>query len=293
MGTAKPVPPDPRAYDTFRVTQQFGSLDGFFPGQVHGAVDIGNFRCGDPVVAPISGMLTRVKDDATASGAATDALGVRIISTVAPAVVWELWHLNGYAGPVSGFVAAGTQVGVVGRTGLGNVCHVHIECKISGRKVDPEPYLFGTPLVVGEEDDMALPTDAGYFVEGTVAAGVNLRVTAESTDGARTTTGETPLKVLGIRRNGPSYTISVNNVPKTDNDWYVVATSDGETWEVAKLLVFGIKPTAYLFSQVPLPAADCSVQEATIAQLKTKIARANTANNGAKQAQEAVTVALR
>jgi hypothetical protein len=292
-GTSKPVPPDPRAYDTFRVTQQFGSLDGFFPGQVHGAVDIGNFRCGDPVVAPISGMLTRVRDDATASGAATDALGVRILSTVAPAVSFELWHLNGYAGPSSGFVAAGTQVGVVGRTGLGNVCHLHIECKFSGRKVDPEPYLFGTPLVVGEEDDMALPTEAGYFVEGTVGGpGVNLRVKAETTEGARLTTGETPLKVLGIRRNGPSYTISVNNVPKTDNDWYVVATSDGETWEVAKLLVYAIKPTPYLFSQVPLPAADCSAQEAAIVQLKTKIARANTANNGAMQAQTAVKVAL-
>jgi hypothetical protein len=292
-GTAKPVPPDPRAYDTFRVTQQFGSLDGFFEGKTHGAVDVGNFRCGDVVVAPITGILRRVQDNATALGAATNALGVVIASTVAPSVTFELWHLNGYAGPSSGLVTAGTQVGVVGRTGLGNVCHLHIECKFSGRKVDPEPYLFGTPLVVGEEDDMALPTDAGYFVEGLVAEGVNLRVEAETTEGARRTTGETPLKVLGIRRNGPEYTISVNNVPKTDNDWYVVATSDGETWEVAKLLVYKIAPTPYLFSQVPLPVADCSVQEATIAQLKTKIARANTANNGAKQAQEAVTVALR
>jgi hypothetical protein len=184
------------------------------------------------------------------------------------------------------------QVGVVGKTGLGAVCHLHIECKINGRKVDPEPYLFGAPLIVGEEDDMALPTDAGYFVEGKVAAGVNLRTAAETTDGARQTTGETPLKVLGIRRNGPSYTIAINNVAKTDNDWYVVATSDGQTWEVAKLLVFGIAPTAYLFSQVPLPAADCSVQEATIAQLTSRINRAKTANAGAMQAQAAVKAAL-
>jgi len=146
---------------------------------------------------------------------------------------------------------------------------------------------------MGEVGVVAVRLAGERGVQGVVDVVVPLRVEAETTEGARRTTGETPLKVLGIRRNGPSYTISVNNVPKTDNDWYVVATSDGETWEVAKLLVYAIKPTAYLFSQVPLPAADCTAQETTIAQLQTKIARAATANTGAQTAQNAVAVALR
>jgi hypothetical protein len=168
MGTPKPMPPDPRAYETFRVTQQFGSLDGYFPGQVHGATDIGNFRCGDPAVAPINGTLRRVKDSA-------GALGVVITSTIEPSVTWELWHLDGYTGPSTGFMVAGTQVGIVGKTGLGAVCHMHIECKISGRKIDPEPYLFGTPLVVGEDDVVIckpvreqwdVPTGTVFYVQG-------------------------------------------------------------------------------------------------------------------------------
>ena len=47
-----------------------------------------------------------------------------------------------------------------------------------------------------------------------------------------------------------------------------------------------------LFSQVPLPKADCSAQETTIAQLTGKIDRARTANRGAAQAQAAVEGAL-
>jgi hypothetical protein len=147
MGTPKPLPPDPRAYETFRVTQKFGSLDGFFPGQVHGALDIGNFRCGDPAVTPIAGTVARVRDSA-------GALGIVIRSSVEPSVTYELWHLNGYTGPSTGFAPSGTQIGIVGRTGLGDVCHMHIELKVLGVKRDPEPYFFGTPLVIGQEDTM-------------------------------------------------------------------------------------------------------------------------------------------
>lgn len=168
MGTPKPLPPDPRAYETFRVTQKFGSLDGFFQGQAHGAVDIGNFRCGDPAIAPITGLLRRTKDGA-------GALGVVIQSTVEPSVSWELWHLNGYAGPSSGLVTAGTQIGVVGRTGLGDVCHMHIEYKLNGVKQDPEPYLFGTPLVIGEDEMISchpvreqwdIPAGTQFYTDG-------------------------------------------------------------------------------------------------------------------------------
>lgn len=144
-GTAKPVPPDPRAYETFRVTQQFGSLDGYFKGQPHNAVDIGNFRCGDPVVAMLAGQARRVKDEAGALG---------VILDHGHGITSEYWHLNRQDVSDGESVPAGRQLGIVGSTGLGSVCHLHVEVKVNGERIDPEPLMFGGSL---ETDDMALP----------------------------------------------------------------------------------------------------------------------------------------
>ena len=299
-GTPKPVPPDPRAHDTFRVTQRFGTPDSYYAEidirmgrtpRTHGAVDLGNYRCGDPVVAMAPGIVRRVKDNATALGAISDALGVVIDH--GGGISSEYWHLNAYAGPASGHIAAGTQIGIVGRTGLGNVCHLHVEVKRNGQKIDPEPLIFGGSLEIGGEDDMPLPTDAGYFVDATVGAGVRLRADHGSTAGSFVTDVATAVRVLAIRRDLTSYTVTVNGKPVTDNDWYLVMTVDGKVWHAAKLLVHDIRPSSWLFSQVPMPAADCSAKDAEIARMATKIRNAKTANAGAQQAQNAVAEALK
>ena len=152
-GTPKPVPPDSRAYDTFRVTQTFGARDAFYQdGRIHAAVDIGNFRCGDPVVAMRAGVARRVKDNARSQGAKTDALGV--VLDHGHGISTEYWHLDRQDVNDDQVVAAGQQIGLLGRTGLGDVCHLHVEAKRAGTRIDPEPLMFGGSLTV--EDPMQI-----------------------------------------------------------------------------------------------------------------------------------------
>lgn len=284
-GTPKPVPPDPRAYDTFRVTQQFDDVNpnlAINPNRLaHRATDIGNFRCGDPVVSMAPGTIRRVKDSAGALGVVIDH---------GAGVTTEMWHLNGYAGPSSGPVVSGQQVGVVGKTGLGAVCHVHVEAKRDGVRFDPEPLMFGGSLTI-EEDNMRMPIGQP-IAQGTVGPGNRLRVDPFTTEGSRVIGGEPPdgigeakaylvnVFMLGVK--GQPYTLGGKA-----GDEYAWVGVFGQTWYVAEPLVTDLKPSSIF------PPADCSAQEATIAQLQTKIARATTANSGAQRAQDAVAAALR
>jgi len=279
-GTPKPLPPDPRAYETFRVTQQFSDVDFYHKdGRLHNATDIGNFACGSPIVAMAPGVAYRVKDSA-------GALGIRIDH--GDGISSEYWHLNRQDAGHGQAVNAGFQIGIVGRTGLGDVCHCHIEVKINGRKVDPEPLMFGGSLTV--EDDMKLPADAAYFVTGTVGPGNRLRTDHTTTDGSEVVQEELAVQLIGIVTGGTAYTLPDG---RKGNRWYVIRRGDtGDVRQIAHLLVTSIQPTPTLFSQVPLPAADCSPQEQTISQLLGKIDRARTANRGATQAQQAVEGAL-
>lgn len=268
-GAPKPVPPDPRAYDTFRVTQQFESPDVFYQdGRTHKATDIGNFRCGDPVVAMAPGNLRRVKDNAMALGAVSNALGV--IIDHGHGLVTEMWHLNGYSGPSSGQVAAGQQVGIVGRTGLGNVCHLHVEAKRDGIRFDPEPLMFGGSLTV--EDDMKI-ANGTPLAQGIVGPGNRLRVDPDTIAGSKvigTDIGEAKayyveVYLLGVQ--GQAYTLN----GKAGSTYTCVGVF-GQVWYVATPLVTDITQTPGIF-----PEADCTA-------LENQIAAASTAVDGAARA---------
>ena len=141
----------------FYVTQRFYAPDYYWSNadpskatQLHGATDIGNTRCGDPVIAPADGTVRRLTDNATAYGAPTNALGIEL--RLSSEVTMEFWHLNGWTVSTGQQVKKGQQLGIVGHTGLGNVCHCHIEGKRRGVKFDIEPYLFGAELALAEEE---------------------------------------------------------------------------------------------------------------------------------------------
>lgn len=253
FGAPKPTPPDPRAYDTFRVTQRYDDPDSINPMVLHRAVDIGNFRCGDTLVAMAPGVAYRVKDNAKAArGAPSDALGIRIDH--GHGVTSETWHVSQWLVEHGSKVNAGQPIASVGNTGLGSVCHAHIEIKVNGIRIDPEPMIFGLPLTV-DGDDMKLPAAQGYFATGVVGAGVNVRDPNTLDDPTELAT-ETTIRLIGFQPGRKEYTVSINGTPRTDSDWYMGVLSDDRTVAVAKLLVRDIAPTRWLHSQIPLPDAD-------------------------------------
>jgi hypothetical protein len=147
----------------FRVTQQFNDPDFYWsridPARAalgHRATDIGQGRCGGALVAMAPGTVRRVKDNASQiSPGATDALG--IVVDHGYGITTEYWHLDAWVAADGARVGAGTQIGIVGDTGLGSICHCHIEGKRNGLKFDIEPHMFGKPLEVGgEEDDVKI-----------------------------------------------------------------------------------------------------------------------------------------
>jgi murein DD-endopeptidase MepM/ murein hydrolase activator NlpD len=115
----------------FRVTSTFAEhvASGRGPG-----VDLGNGRCGDPVMAMHDGTVTL-------SGLLGTAKVIRI---KAPDGIYE----SGYAhlatilpnAALGKFVKRGIQIGVVGMTGA-DACHLHLGLKKSGTEVDSWPLM--------------------------------------------------------------------------------------------------------------------------------------------------------
>ena len=113
------------------------------------AIDIGNGYEGEPILAMAQGWATRVQDAAGARGSRVDH-GANVTS--------EGWHFNDWAIPPEGaFVLRGQVIGYLGHTGLGTGAHCHIEIKVNGKALDPEPLIWGAPLVV-KEDGLSVTT---------------------------------------------------------------------------------------------------------------------------------------
>jgi hypothetical protein len=267
----------------FRVTQRFDVPDSFYGGkQDHNAVDLGNFRCGDAVVAMAPGTARRVQDNATALGAKTNALG--LVIDHGSGITSEYWHLNGYSVASGAKVAAGQQIAIVGRTGLGDVCHLHVEVKRNGVRIDPEPLMFGTPLIIEEDDDVIIPPalvrtpNRVGTIEASATRKVNVRIGPAQTD-----------RLLHTLASPKSF-MSLGYADRADGRWYLAfytPVSEAEGQE------FGWVHSALSSAlRADEPTADCSAAEAALSVARTKISRSLTAAKGAKQAIDVAVEAL-
>lgn len=273
----------------YRVTNSFDGPD-YLNGGKHQATDVGNFRGGDSVRAPAAcrGMGLRHTDGA---------LGVRF--DLGHGVAVELWHLSktlliGKWQPL----AQGQVCGATGNSGArmpdGSAMpfHTHIEGERNGVRFDIERYLpmverAAIPLQL-EEDDVRIPTGTP-LAQGVVGPGNRLRTDPATAEGSRvigSDIGEAKAYFVQVYQLGiPGESYVLGGKAGSSYAWVGVF---GSTWFVAEPLVTDVKPT----SALSVPPADCSAQETTIAQLRSKIARAGTANAGAMQAQQAVKSAL-
>lgn len=119
----------------FRVTQTFDHVNLQFSTKPHGALDFGNFNCGDKWLAPADGIATTY---------GPDQYGALAVIIQHPDGYKSLcWHVDGFLIPkgVSTPVRRGQPIAIVGDTGLGAVCHGHWEVHRLGVKVDPWPLL--------------------------------------------------------------------------------------------------------------------------------------------------------
>jgi hypothetical protein len=239
------------------VTQQFDDLDYYWSNadpdkaaQKHRATDIGNTRCGDTLVAMLPSTVTRIKDNATDFGALTDALGLRM--DCGWGLVLEYWHLNGYLVASGARVAAGQPVGVVGKTGLGNVCHTHITGRLNGVLFDVEDMLFGVTLAVGEDDDdMNIPPGTRQIAQGVMAVGNGLYAAPNLSAEAITLT-KTEFVAVYATAQGEEF--------QGSTDWLLVGWGGRFHFAVASLVKrIGLTSGGAELIPTPAPApADCS-----------------------------------
>jgi len=175
-GEERGTRPDCPRFD-YRITNPFGGTDLVNPGSKHYAVDVGNGATDYPLLAPATVPMRGARHFDNARGREFDLGGGFILSA---------WHLKADAltdaitAPGTGTkygpwakVARGAQVARTGNTGARLPTgapmphHTHIELTRSGTRINPEPYLFGTPIEGARDMDTShfedvQPGDAFY-----------------------------------------------------------------------------------------------------------------------------------
>jgi len=124
----------PNGRPAFRVTQRFNVPDAFFPGRIHYGMDIGNYYCGDKVLAMRAGLARHLVDT-------SGALGIEVTHGSG----WKtiIWHVARFRVAHRSKVSKGQWIADIGSTGLDiGGCHGHVTViDPNGKLHDPWPLL--------------------------------------------------------------------------------------------------------------------------------------------------------
>lgn len=242
----------------FRVTQRFTDVNPDFPqfGQ-HSALDVGNFSCGPRVLAMAAGTVDR---------RFTDSEGALIIRIAHPNGETTLYaHLNRQDVMVGMTVREGQQIGVVGDTGLGAICHLHVEVRRNGVRVDPWPLLRQNQAAVPQLGDPMLKYKAeGWKVKAT---GAGIYDTPNGTR-LRTIPGGTSLTTIGETVDGMWRAVAVGS--DTNREVAYVRRLDMDPLVPGGDPAFNDAVWRLLLSRKA--SADTTALEARLATVKGKVA---------------------
>ena len=109
-------------------------------GAFHYGTDIGA-GCGTPVFAATSGIVR--------AAGSVGSYGNWILIDHGEGVQTGYAHLGNTLVAVGDRVAAGQQIGSVGSTGLSTGCHTHVEVRVDGVRIDPQPFFLNRGVVLG------------------------------------------------------------------------------------------------------------------------------------------------
>jgi len=128
----------------YSITSRFGPRsvpDCSFCSTYHRGYDLAE-ACGVPIYAAGPGIVIRAGAWGTFGNAVQIDHGGGV-TTIYGHMMW-----NSLLVSVGTTVAAGTQLGLEGRTGAATGCHLHFEIRINGTSVDPGPFMAarGLPL---------------------------------------------------------------------------------------------------------------------------------------------------
>lgn len=272
--TPKPVPPDPRAYETFRVVSPFGNrVDPLDPkGErtvFHGGLDIGNFRQGDDIVAAADGIVEAVgflKEPyslSTSRWPSGNYGGWMVVVRHADGYKSIYAHMQPDSSPLKPGqrVEAGALLGKVGASGsAAGAPHLHFGIQRNGTDVDP------WPLVTASEDDV--PTFGAGELK--YAAGSPTFVIVEDANFRADPT--TALPPLGLLAKGTTFraAFAVTGQSVGGNDqWY-----ETRKWASGRFRLGYIHSSAAARVAQPEPPApaDCSAQDAKLQEAGQRFA---------------------
>lgn len=119
------------------ITQKYGNKSTRYVRGYHTGIDIG-CKSGSPIYAAHDGRVIV----AGWKGAYGNTVEIQ-----AGELVTSYHHMSSIAATVGRNVSAGTVIGYIGSTGQSTGPHLHFEVRISGKDVDPAPYLSGASTV--------------------------------------------------------------------------------------------------------------------------------------------------
>jgi hypothetical protein len=214
FGSAR-LPTDvlPNDHPAFRVTQRFNDWDAIFNTRKHGAMDLGNFHCGDAVVAMMDGVVTPLGD-------ANGAIGQNIDHGNGYST--QYWHLSRRVDLFGQQVKKGRTIGYVGKTGLNTAgCHLHVVVYNPSRVlVDPWPLL-----------DQNKVTTTGIVKFNAGVDGVNLRTAPDARQNNVYATAYKDPKGIVRRSDGQK----IGNTSAQRLLYAVVRGSDGQSYNKLRL----------------------------------------------------------
>lgn len=118
------------------VTQKYGNKSARYARGYHTGLDIG-CRAGSPIKASHDGKVTSARYNGAYGNQVKISAGG-----------FETWynHLSRFAVSKGDTVSAGKVIGYMGSTGMSTGPHLHLELRIDGKDVDPQPYLDGKSI---------------------------------------------------------------------------------------------------------------------------------------------------